>query len=76
LIGSNVLEMSSVKAHGHTGSPPSLGHPWQKRHMRVHKAKSKHVGTPPSVGVPTAKQLVGTITVRANILVVKPAYHK
>ncbi len=45
--GSNILKMSSVKAHGHTGSPPLLGHPWQKQHMEVHIAISRHVGTPP-----------------------------
>jgi hypothetical protein len=74
--GSNVLKMSSVKAHGHTGSPPHLGHPWQKQHMEVHIAIRKHVGTPPPVGVPTADWLVGTLMVCSNIFVVKPAYRK
>jgi hypothetical protein len=46
--GSSKLKLSSIEAHGHTGSPPLLGHPWQKRHMEVHIAVSKHVGTPPS----------------------------
>jgi hypothetical protein len=41
------VKMSSVKAHGHTGSPPHLGHSWQKQHMGVHIAISRHVGTPP-----------------------------
>jgi hypothetical protein len=45
---SNVLEVSSVEAHGHTGSPPQLGHQWQKQHIKVRIAISKHVGTPPS----------------------------
>jgi hypothetical protein len=68
--------MSSIKAHGHTGSPPHLGHPWQKQHIEVHIAISKHVGTPPPVGVPTANWLIGTLMVCANIFVGKPAYHK
>ena len=46
--GSSKLKLSSIEAHGHTGSPPLLGHPWQKQHMEVHMAISKHVGTPPS----------------------------
>ncbi len=68
--------MSSVKAHGHTGSPPHLGHSWQKQHIEVHIAISKHVGTPPPVGVPTANWLIGTLMVCAGIFVNKPAYRK
>ncbi len=66
--GSNILKMSSVKAHGHTGSPPQLRHPWQKQHMEVHIAISKHMGTPPSRRGTDGKLLVGTIMVCANIL--------
>ncbi len=32
---------------GTRAAPPQLGHPWQKRHIKVHIAISEHVGTPP-----------------------------
>ena len=66
--GSSKLKLSSIEAHGHTGSPPLLGHPWQKQHMEVHMAISKHVGTPPSRRGTDGNWLVGTLMVCANIL--------
>ncbi len=69
--------MSSVEAHGHTGSPPPpRASVAEAAHRSAHTAKSKHVGTPPPIGVPTANWLIGTLIVCTNIFVGKLAYRK
>ena len=74
--GSNKLKMSSIEAHGHTGSPPLLGHPWQKQHMEVHMAISKHVGTPPSRRGTNGRLVGRHINGLRKHFVVKPVYAK
>jgi hypothetical protein len=75
--GINILKMSSVKAHGHTGSPPPpRASVAEAAHGSAYSYKQARGHPPHPVGVPTADWLVGTLMVCTSIFVVKPANRK